>query len=302
MISSEKENNIKVVNLLNENNQSNDNSHDYYCEKCCLGSIQRNSQLNISNVEYADYAINHVYGCSHGCLYCYAFSQQFKFKKVRSYEEWLKPKLVENCIDIIKNDLLTKKNKVKYVQLSFMTDPFMYGYNDVKEKTLEIIRLLNKENIRVVTLTKGILPLELAQLSKKNEYGITIVSLDENYREKYEPYTAKFEQRLQSLKILHDKGFNTWISMEPYPTPNMIEQNIYEVLQRISFVDKIIFGRINHFQYAMKYDKHKQFFNEQANIVINFCKQHNIECLIKSETITDTNKPVSKKSKISNQK
>jgi len=70
-------------------------------------------------------------------------------------------------------------NKIESVQLCFSTDPFMMGYPEVKEMSLKIIKLLNDNKIKCRVLTKGILPTELGELSKENEYGISIVSLSD---------------------------------------------------------------------------------------------------------------------------
>ena len=48
--------------------------------------------------------------------------------------------------------------------------------------------------------------MELAQLSSKNEHGITLISLDESYRVKMEPGAAPYADRLAALKALHDAG------------------------------------------------------------------------------------------------
>jgi hypothetical protein len=43
-------------------------------------TIQRKSLLYKTGVEYGDYTINHVQGCSHGCKYpCYAFLMSKRF-------------------------------------------------------------------------------------------------------------------------------------------------------------------------------------------------------------------------------
>ena len=122
--------------------------------------------------------------------------------------------------------------------------------------------------------------------SHNNEYGITIVSLDEEFRQKFEPNTAKYEERIASLKALHDAGFYTWVSIEPYPTPNMIDQSLEEILKAVSFADKIIFGRLHYNKEVSAYKKHKEFFNEQAKQVIEFCEQNKKAYHIKNGTIT----------------
>ena len=108
------------------------------------------------------------------------------------------------------------------------------------------LKKLNGSGIRCTVLTKGVLPAELAQLSPENEYGITLVSLEDEYRERMEPGAAPVKQRLEALQELHNAGCKTWVSIEPYPTPNIISQNLLDLLEEISFVDKIIFGRTNY--------------------------------------------------------
>jgi len=63
--------------------------------------------------------------------------------------------------------------------------------------------------------------------------------------ERMEPGAALYRERLAALKALHDAGCKTWVSIEPYPTPNLIEQNPMELLEAVSFTDKIIFGCTN---------------------------------------------------------
>lgn len=125
------------------------------------------------------------------------------------------------------------------------TDPFMYGYEEVSDMSIKILKRLNQDNIKCTVLTKGLLPIELANLSKENEYGITLVSLNNEFKNKYEPYSANYTERIENLRQLHLKGCKTWVSIEPYPTPNIVEQDITKILDSVSFVDKVIFGRLS---------------------------------------------------------
>lgn len=240
-----------------------------------------------TGVEYGDYTMNHVMGCSHGCLYpCYAFLMAKRFGKVKNYEEWCEPKLVSNTLELLDREIPKLKSKIDSVQLCFTTDPFMYGYDEICNMSIAAIKKLNAAGIRCNVLTKGLLPIELSELSEKNEYGITLISLDENYRNEVEPGAAPYVDRISAVKALSNKGCKTWISIEPYPTPNIIQQDLLEILNMISFTDKIIFGRTNYSKKISAYRDHKIFYNEQANIVINFCKKHNIAYHIKNGTIT----------------
>lgn len=178
------------------------------------------------------------------------------------------------------------KNKIKYVHLCFTTDPFMYGYKEIEDITFDAIEKLNNSRIKCTVLSKGILPERLCHLSSYNEYGITLISLNEKYREKYESGSSIYKNRILSLKKLHDLGCKTWVSIEPYPTPNIISQKIDEILNSVSFTNKIIFGRTNYSKEISSFKLHKEFYNTQAQIVMNFCERNNILYHIKDGTIT----------------
>jgi DNA repair photolyase len=255
-----------------------------------MEKITKKSLLYKTGVEYGDYTINHALGCSHGCKYpCYAMMMAIRFGKIKNYDDWCKPRIVENTLELLDKELQNENliSKIKEVHLCFTTDPFMYNYDEICDMSIEIIKRLNNANIKCTALTKGILPKALAELSKKNEYGITLISLDENFRQEMEHGSAPYKDRITSLKYLHDKGCKTWVSIEPYPTPNFIKQEINEILQALSFVDKIIFGRLNYNAKVGAYKDYKNFFNQTAQAVINFCKNNNIAYHIKNGTITN---------------
>ena len=122
--------------------------------------------------------------------------------------------------------------------------------------SIAAIRKLNEAGIKCTTLTKGLLPIELAQLSRENEHGITLITLNDAYREQMEPGAVPSADRLAALRALHDAGCRTWVSMEPYPTPNMVEQDLHEILEAVSFADRIIFGRTNYNKVVNSYEGH----------------------------------------------
>jgi len=254
-----------------------------------MDTITRSSLLYKSKVEYADFCINHVEGCSHGCNFpCYAFMMAKRFGKVKSYQEWIKPKLVKNALELLDKEIPKYKSEIKFVHLCFTTDPFMYKQPEVAEMTLKIINKLNSNGIKCTILTKGIYPKELTNIKKyspENEYGITLVSLDNDFKNKFEPNSSPYLGRIKSLKILHDNGLKTWVSMEPYPTPNLVDkQDLKEILEKISFVDNIIFGKLNYNCSSSNFPENAKFYDEQARIVEDFCKKKGIKYHIKYGT------------------
>lgn len=257
--------------------------------------IKRKSLLYKSEVEYADFCINHIEGCSHGCTFpCYAFNLAKRFGKVKTYSDWINPKLVENAIQLLDKEIPKYKDKIKFVHLCFMTDPFMYKQKEVRDMTLKIIKKLSKNKIRSTVLTKGNYPKILINKNKygfNNEYGITLVSLNNKFKERFEPNSASYTQRIKSLRFLHENELKTWVSMEPYPTPNLVEQDLLEILKKVSFVDKIVFGKLNYnVQSSLYKQENKSFYENCADIVQYFCKTHNIDHHIKFGTQKKDNK------------
>jgi len=268
-----------------------------------LVEINRKSLLYKTKVEYGDWTINHIIGCMHGCKFpCYAMMMAKKFGWVKNYEDWRKPRITKNYLDLLGKEIPKYKDQIDFVHLCFMSDPFMYNSDGknlivpIKEMTLEIIEKLNKEGIKVTTLTKGFYPKEV--LDKKrfllnNEYGITLVSLNDDFKKRYEPFSAPYNTRIESLKKLAENGLNTWISMEPYPTPELDEtaEHIEEILENISFVNKIIFGKLNYRRLtnyncnnSPVWKNNEDFYKEMAKKVVNFCNKNNIKYHIKVGT------------------
>jgi DNA repair photolyase len=174
--------------------------------KAVKGYIARKSMLYKTGVEYGDYTMNHILGCAHGCKYpCYAFLQKKRFGKISTYEDWIEPYLVGNTLELLDSEIPRLKDKIQSVQLCFTTDPFMYKQDEISKMSLKAIRKLNEAGIKCTVLTKGVLPKELVKLSTVNEYGITLVSLDETYREIFEPGAAGTEPLIADRQNAHSE-------------------------------------------------------------------------------------------------
>ncbi len=254
-----------------------------------LPKIYRKSLLYKSGVEYADFGLNHIEGCVHGCTYpCYAMMLKKRCGQIKDYEDWCTPKIVANALELLDKEIPKYKGEINSVYLCFSTDPFMYRLEEVNKLSLKIIERLNRDNIKSVTITKGIHSKELLDYKRygeNNEYGITAVSLSKDFHDRYEPFSAPIRERIKALKRLHDAGLKTWVSMEPYPTPNIFAQNIYEILETVSFVDKIVFGKWNYNGLISSFKDYKSFYNYFSNEVIDFCQKRNINVHIKEGTI-----------------
>jgi len=262
-----------------------------------LATITRKSLLYRSKVEYGGWTANHVLGCSHGCRYpCYAMTLAKRTGRVTTYEDWLEPRLVSNALELLEGELRRYAGQIDSVHLCFTTDPFMYDTSagvplgPIASATMAIIRRLNRDDIPVTVLTKGVFPVELEvevpELHPDNQFGISLVSLSESYRAEWEPGAAAAELRIASLRRLSAAGARTWISAEPYPTPNIdaTAPEIEALLDEVRFVDKIVFGKWNYNRLVTEYDRQHSFYAQLSPQVTDWCQRHQKRLHIKTGT------------------
>lgn len=257
-------------------------------------AIRRKSLLYRTGVEYAEWALNPFLGCPHGCQYpCYAYLIARRFKKINSMDDWTKPRIVENAPKLLAKELdrLTARGKLpRRVFMCFSTDPFPWDAergrpSDLGAVSLILARRLNEAGVPVTFLTKGVYPvsalLELP-LAKDNEYGITLVG-DESFRKKFEPGAAPIQKRVEALAELANLGLKTWISIEPYPTPEIDPkaEDPVRILKMVPFIKKVVFGPWNYNR-RTKGKEAETFYRSVVSRLRWLCNHIGIKLLVKS--------------------
>lgn len=245
-----------------------------------LERIERKSLLYRSGLGF--WCLNHVLGCSHECRYpCYAFLMARRHGRVRGAAEWSRPRIVGNALALLDRELARKRVLPDEVHLCLTTDPFMFGQPEVVELSLGLIERLNRAGIRCSVLTKGTYPVELADRRRfpcDNTYGISLVSLDEGFRRRWEPGAAPYAERIAALQRLQAAGRRTLVHMEPYPTPEIIEQDLQEILTAIAFSDHLYFSGWNYSPRVRRDSATEAFYRGQASLARRFCAEHGIAC------------------------
>jgi DNA repair photolyase len=248
-----------------------------------MEEVRRKSLLYRSGLGF--WCVNHVQGCAHGCRYpCYAYLMARRYGRARDEADWRRPRLVANAVELLERELARRSERIDVVHLCLTTDPFMVGHPEVCSLSLSLIACLNAHGVRASVLSKGVLPYSLADhgFDRRNTLGISLVSLDEAFRARFEPGAAPYRERIAALARLHAAGCRTLVHVEPYPTPRIARQEIGPLLSAVAFVDELYFGGWNYSPLPGESAGRRSFYREQAHVVRAFCRAHQIRATVDS--------------------
>lgn len=190
-----------------------------------------------SKLPDADYVINPYIGCTHGCMYCYAeFMKRFSkhdeiwgsFLDIKRYSKL-------NGLKSIKND------SGKTILIGSVTDP----YNPYEEKyrvTRKVLEDLAKLDVslRIEILTKSKLVLRDLDLLKKFKnihVGISLNSINDNFRKIIEPRASSVEERIETIDILRKSNISTYLFISPiFPGLTEFEKIIDEFGPKANYI------------------------------------------------------------------
>lgn len=245
--------------------------------------------LTKSNLPASDYVINPYVGCPHGCKYCYA---SFMKRFTGHSEEWGTFIDIKRCSKPINK----KGLKGKTVFLASVTD----CYNPYEEKyciTQSILKQLLDVDCTVSISTKSSLILrdvELLKQFKALTAAMSVNTLDEAFKNDMDN-ASSIEERLNTLKTLHENGIHTVLFMSPI-FPEITDYK--EIIEKSRlFVDEYWFENLNlrgeykvqilkyisknYPQYMDLYkqiyvDGNKAYWDELAEEIEEYCEEHSI--------------------------
>lgn len=197
--------------------------------------------------EYMGWAANLYRGCGHGCAYCYCRDilrlPAAEFHGAPKPREGILNKLTKDCQE------LQSQGTSLQVLLCFTSDPYQ-PINDQFQITREAIQLLQFYGQKVTILTKGgkrSLP-DIGLLRPGlDEYAVTLTCSSDELSRKWEPNAALPGERIDALKVAHNRGIYTWVSMEPVLYPC---QSIELIEFSHPFVDEYKLGILNYHPHA----------------------------------------------------
>lgn len=211
------------------------------------------------------FACNIAYGCRNACSYCYIpYSKPGVLREAPSAP----------CEQVKKQFM--RQIRPNGVFLSFATDPFL---EENRCRTDCLMKFLGRRKVPIATLSKvGVSDME----GVRN--GVTVVSNSHEFCKKFEPNAPDFTTRINAIEGANRDGEYTWVSMEPFPPPEIWIQDLTPLLEDVNFVDFIIFGKWNYDKRAGTQEA-REFYAQAVPDFQDYCKSHGIRHYIKKETL-----------------
>lgn len=178
----------------------------------------------VNKVESPDvgmgYSMNVYQGCEHGCIYCFARNSHEYWGYSAGLDFERKIMVKKNAPELLEEKLQSKNWKAHTIVMSGNTD----CYQPAERKfqiTRKCLELFHKYRHPVAIITKNALITRdldiLSELAKDNliAINISITSLSEKTRLLLEPRTATIQKRLETVKLLSEKGIPVNVMLAP---------------------------------------------------------------------------------------
>lgn len=196
--------------------------------------------------EWAEHSVNIQTGCEHDCRYCYAKCMAIRFKRATP-DTWREPNP--------RAASTAKGYRKKSGRTMFPTS------HDITEANVDhclvvLKKLLSSSNDVLIVSKPRITIVErlIAELKPYRDqitFRFSIGSAYDDVLRYWEPGAPSFEERVRSLQIAYDSGFQTSVSCEP-----MLDQHIDRVAEAVRpFVtDSVWLGKANRLRCILAFN------------------------------------------------
>jgi hypothetical protein len=227
-----------------------------------------------------EYCINCYDGCTHGCTYCYA-----RLRRVRKYVSWINAKPRTQIVNWLRQDVEEiKRNEIEIKDIFICSACDAYQPLELEWKiTRGVIKILVTNNLPFTVLTKNanvLRDVDLFKTYSRCRVGFSIMTLDEDFRQKLEPYSSPVAERRSALETLKKEGVSTICSVEPIMP--CTESDPFEIVRAMRpYVDIFEFGKWSPYVkkgIPVEYDSN--YYVGLFSKLIPYCEQEKVNYCI----------------------
>jgi len=178
-----------------------------------VGEITCRTLINRSHLPGNPFVINPYRGCAHGCAYCYVQNMPQVSDSKRKWGSYVDVKI--NALNVLPRNLAKFYHQSIY--MSSVTDCYQPLEKDYR-LTRRILERLVVAQPALTIQTKSALvlrDLDILRQFKLATVGMTIITLNEDLRQKLEPGADSITNRLTALQALHAAGITTYVFIGP---------------------------------------------------------------------------------------
>jgi len=193
-------------------------------------------------LEYSYLACN-LYGgmCPHRCSYCYVAGAMRKSRAQWEATPWYVRK---DVIKWLERDAERLAGTEERVLLCFHCDPYTPEAANFGV-TRQALKVLRSHDVPFQVLTKGGMRAapDFDLYGPRDAFATTMTFVEEGPSRQEEPGAATPWERTKAIIQAHDRGIETWVSLEPVLDPKVslrIIENTWE------WVDLYKIGKLNH--------------------------------------------------------
>ena len=182
---------------------------------------------------WATKTINLQIGCEHGCTYCYARRIFLRNGTIKTPEEFLEPRIsktAQKWLDKILQGINPFKKFDGRIMFPSTHDITMNNYEDclillnaILEAENDVL-IVTKGNFEAITRVAHDLQLYQDQV----EFRFTITTHFDKALKIHEPNAPDYEERLETLRYVHNLDFPTSVSIEPFLSGSLM--TIYQAI------------------------------------------------------------------------
>jgi hypothetical protein len=209
--------------------------------------------------------------------------------RVRKYESWIDAKPRLHVVDWLREDVdEVRKNKIEIRDVFVCSACDAYQPIELECRiTRQVIELLMENNFPFTVLTKSahvLRDLDLFREYDKCRVGLSIMTLDEDFRQQLEPYSSPVAERCSALETLKNNGVSTLCSVEPIMPSKLSDP--FEIVRSLrKYVDIFEFGKWSPYVkkgIPLTYDEN--YYLQLFSKLIPYCEQEGVKYCIALHT------------------
>ncbi|TND09815.1 MAG: radical SAM protein [Bacteroidetes bacterium] len=200
--------------------------------------IETHAKTIINRIDSPDIqglSMNPYQGCEHGCIYCYARNAHEYWGYSAGLDFERKIIIKRNAPELLEKALSNPRHEPEPIMFSGNTD----CYQPVERKleiTRKMLQVLLKFRHPASMITKNSLILRdidiLQEMAKHRlvHVMVSITGLDENMRQKLEPRTSTYKNRLNTVRELNKAGIPVGVMVAPI-IPGLNSHEVADVIE-----------------------------------------------------------------------